>query len=936
MQTYGIIAFALAALASAGLMPLVIRMAEGAGLVDLPGPRKVHHRPVPRVGGIAIALGTLIGAAVLFLPAVHRLVGPLQGQELLVCAFASLLILLLGVADDVFNLPAKLKLLGLFGAAAILCAGGVRIDEFSLEGTRTWHAGWLAWPITMLWVVGIVVSINFIDGLDGLAGGVCLIAAATLAIVAAHHDRFAVTLAALALAGALGGFLVHNWHPARVFMGDGGSMFLGFALASLTVTGAKGHGTFSGLIVPALPLTLAIIDTALTLIRRHILQRRSLFAAEQGHLHHRLIQIGLSQPHTVAIFYGVSIIGGASGLMMLFGTTWLKALGVVAVVSMVVGVLRLAESAGLLETLRALRHNRHLLRESKRLRRIFEDHQLHFRNVRDFEGWWREVCKAAESFEFLQVRLPLTSREGKQAVRKWCATDGHFDDAELLAASVPVRQRRSNSSLKLEVHLGPSEFLESASERLTLFSRLMDEHSVATLPSTRQFNPTYQPGPVMPIYGATPHASGGAAAIAAIKGETIYRDMPSTVASSDERSTVLPPLATDARIAIVHDFLYTYAGAERVLEQMLELYPNADVFSLFDFVPEKSRGFLKGKQVKTSFIQQLPFARRAHRAFLPLMPLAVEQLDVSGYDIVISSSYVAAKGVITRPDQLHVCYCHTPVRFAWDLQNQYLKTVGLGFGLKAILSRIILHYIRTWDVRSANGVDAFVTNSDFVGRRIAKFYRRQATTIYPPVAVEKFPLQTEKQDFYLTASRLVPYKRIDAIVEAFSLTPQRRLIVVGEGPEMERIKAKAGPNVSLVGYQPDDALRRYMQFARAFVFAAEEDFGIVIVEAQACGTPVIACGRGGVTENVVDGKTGVFFHEQTAEAIAAAVDRFETLSLDPTEIHEHAQRFSSERFRDSLGAHVQSAWDRHRGYHGGDRTTDGPGTAEKEPGVAVA
>jgi glycosyltransferase involved in cell wall biosynthesis len=252
------------------------------------------------------------------------------------------------------------------------------------------------------------------------------------------------------------------------------------------------------------------------------------------------------------------------------------------------------------------------------------------------------------------------------------------------------------------------------------------------------------------------------------------------------------------------------------------------------------------------------------------------------------------------------------VRFAWDQQNQYLKTVGLTFGVKAMLSRMILHYIRTWDVRSANGVDVFLTNSDFVGRRIEKVYRRKATTIYPPVAIEKFGLQEEKQDFYVTASRLVPYKRIDLIVEAFARTPHRRLIVVGEGPEMERIKAKAGPNISLVGYQPDDALKRYMQHARAFIFAAEEDFGIVPVEAQACGTPVIACGRGGVAESVVEGQTGIFFYEQSVEAIMVAVDRFETLSLNPADIYKNAERFSSQRFRDELQIKVQSAWDGHR------------------------
>ena len=292
------------------------------------------------------------------------------------------------------------------------------------------------------------------------------------------------------------------------------------------------------------------------------------------------------------------------------------------------------------------------------------------------------------------------------------------------------------------------------------------------------------------------------------------------------------------------------------------------------------------------------------------MPLAIEQLDVSAYDIVISSSYLAAKGVLTRPDQLHVSYCHTPVRFAWDLQQQYLGAHGWASGIKSLLPRIIFHYIRSWDVRSANGVDVYVTNSDYVGRRIQKVYRRPATTIHPPVDTDRFTIGTTKEDFYLTASRMVPYKRVDLIVEAFSKMPDRRLIVVGDGPEFQKIKAKAGPNVRLVGHQPFEKLKQYMQLARAFIFAAEEDFGIVPVEAQACGTPVIAYGRGGVTESVLSGRTGVFFHEQSPDSLIAAIREFECKpEWNREEIRENAERFSSGRFRAAIRNLVEHEWD---------------------------
>jgi glycosyltransferase involved in cell wall biosynthesis len=365
------------------------------------------------------------------------------------------------------------------------------------------------------------------------------------------------------------------------------------------------------------------------------------------------------------------------------------------------------------------------------------------------------------------------------------------------------------------------------------------------------------------------------------------------------------------RVAIVHEWLVTYGGSERVVEEILECFPEADVFSLIDFI--KERDFLKGKTVKTSFVQKLPFAKRKYRAYLPLFPLAVEQFNLSGYDLIISSSHAVAKGVLVGPDQLHVSYVHSPIRYAWDLQHQYLNEAKLTSGLRSLFARVALHYLRTWDVRTANGVDAFVVNSEFIGRRVNRVYRRESTVVYPPVDTDEFQPCAQKESFYVTVSRMVPYKKIDLIVEAFSGMPERKLIVIGDGPDMEKVRAKAGANVTIMGHQTFAVLRDYLQRARAFVFAAEEDFGISIVEAQACGTPVIAFGKGGACETVVDDTqarpTGVFFDEQTVESLQAAVMRFEAGAhkFKAENCRTNAERFSKAAFRSGFLSAVLKA-----------------------------
>jgi glycosyltransferase involved in cell wall biosynthesis len=372
------------------------------------------------------------------------------------------------------------------------------------------------------------------------------------------------------------------------------------------------------------------------------------------------------------------------------------------------------------------------------------------------------------------------------------------------------------------------------------------------------------------------------------------------------------------KVAIVHDWLVTYAGAERVLEQLLLLYPEADLYSLIDFVPENERAFLQGRRPHTSFLQRVPGARRKYRNYLALMPMAIEQFDLSAYDLVISSSYAVAKGVLTGPEQLHVCFCHSPLRYAWDLQHQYLREGNLHSGLRSMLARYILHRIRLWDLRTANGVDRFIAISAFIARRIWKVYRRESVVIYPPVDVETFTPGGEKADYYVTASRLVPYKRIDLIVDSFAQMPHRRLVIIGDGPDATKIRARLTPNIQFLGHQPLPVLREHLRQARAFVFAAEEDFGIAPLEAQACGTPVIALGRGGVRESVrgLDqaDPTGVFFLEQTVPALRSAVDEFEQAAdrLTPDACRSNALRFEAPRFRRQFRSYVESQWQEFR------------------------
>lgn len=376
-----------------------------------------------------------------------------------------------------------------------------------------------------------------------------------------------------------------------------------------------------------------------------------------------------------------------------------------------------------------------------------------------------------------------------------------------------------------------------------------------------------------------------------------------------------------ARVALVHEWFDHFYGSERVAAEILACFPEADIFTLVDIMPPEERGFLNGKRITTSFIQRLPFGKSPRfRKYLPLFPLAIEQFDLSDYDLVLSSSHAVAKGVLTGADQVHIAYVHTPMRYVWELSHGYLRQSGLDRGLKGLLTRYLLHKLRLWDLRTVNGVDRFIANSAYVGKRIQKTYRRESEVIHPPVDVDRFTMKPEdKLDHYLAVSRFVPYKHTETIVDAFVGLPDKKLVVIGDGPGLKTAKARATPNITILPPQPFHILERHMREAKAFIFAPEEDFGITPVEAQAAGTPVIAYGAGGVLETVRDldqpEPTGLFFQAQTPEAIRAAIHLFEQQGHDIKAEHcrENAERFAARYFQRDYTDAVVDAWLDHGG-----------------------
>lgn len=358
--------------------------------------------------------------------------------------------------------------------------------------------------------------------------------------------------------------------------------------------------------------------------------------------------------------------------------------------------------------------------------------------------------------------------------------------------------------------------------------------------------------------------------------------------------------------ALINDWYYVNGGAEKVIHSINSIWNDFDHFALIDFLNDEDRNFiLNGKKAKTSFIQKLPTAKKNHRKFLQLFPLAIEQFDLSDYDLIISSSSAVAKGVITKKQQLHICYCHSPMRYVWDLQQQYLQDSNLNKGIKGLYAKHVLNKIKKWDVANSINVDFFIANSNHIAKRIKRIYNRESIVIYPPVDVDFFQLEEEKHDYYFTASRLVSYKKVRLIVEAFNELPHLKLIVAGDGPEFKKLQKIAKNNIEFVGFIDYEKLKNFLQKAKAFVFAAQEDFGIIPVEAQACGTPVIAFAKGGALETVIENETGIFFKEQLAHKIKEAIIAFEKIEFDPKKIRENAIKFSKQRFENEMKSFVE-------------------------------
>ena len=356
------------------------------------------------------------------------------------------------------------------------------------------------------------------------------------------------------------------------------------------------------------------------------------------------------------------------------------------------------------------------------------------------------------------------------------------------------------------------------------------------------------------------------------------------------------------KTALVHDWLISIGGAEKVLEAIYGLYPSK-IHTLVQDPKLLIGTFFADKQIETSFIQSLPIAKKMHRSYLPFFPIAIEQFNLTGYDVILSSSHAVAKGVLTHANQLHICYCHTPIRYAWDLYPSYMEPLGW---FKKPMAQMVLHGIRKWDISSLNRVDHFIANSYYVSKRIQKIYGKKARVIYPPVEIDSFYISATKEDYFIACSRLVPYKRMDLIVEAFRNMPDKKLLIVGAGPELSKLKKRATQNIELLGFCSNEELRQLLSQAKALIFAAEEDFGIVMVEALSSGTPVIALAKGGACEIILDEKMGILYPHQTPSCLIGAIDQFEQDRdrFDPQYIKSSAARFSRKRFEQEFQSFV--------------------------------
>jgi len=361
------------------------------------------------------------------------------------------------------------------------------------------------------------------------------------------------------------------------------------------------------------------------------------------------------------------------------------------------------------------------------------------------------------------------------------------------------------------------------------------------------------------------------------------------------------------KIALIHYWLVGMRGGEKIVESLCKIFPDIDIYTLV-YDKDKVSNVINSKKIYTSSIQKKPFAKKHYQIYLPFMPVAIEQFDLSGYDIVISSESGIAKGVLTKPETCHICYCHTPMRYLWNMYFDYLKNERIGF-LKRKFIEVFFNYLRVWDLATASRVDYFISNSDNVRKRILKYYKRESRVIYPPVPVNDFIFSDKKEGYYLIVSQLVSYKRIDLAVDAFNILG-KELVIIGDGPEKKKLIKRSNKNIKFLGWQDDKVLKEYYSKARAFIFPGEEDFGITPVEAQASGTPVIGYGKGGILETVIDGVTGMFFYRQDTAELVEAVKEFEKIrdNMDSNRMRENARRFTTSEFEKQIKSFIMEKY----------------------------
>ena len=472
------------------ITPVIIWLARRLKAADHPGVRTVHKKPIPRVGGVAIFVSMIcLIVPVLFL---HNAIGQsfrsIQLKVItLLCAAAFMFVI--GVIDDIKGLRARVKLLAQLAAAITVCAVGIRIESVAVADWLTLDFGWFSWPLTLLWIVGITNAINLSDGLDGLAAGISAVACGVIAIFAVYSGQVVMAVLMLALLGSLSGFLFFNFNPAKIFMGDCGSMFLGFTIASSSVMCATKSSALVGLALPVLVLGIPIFDTLFSMLRR-FLERRSMFAPDRSHFHHKLLDLGLKQRHAVIVIYVVTLLAAGLGMFMMVTRNTNSLVIFLCVLLLLLLVFRVVGSVRLRETIAGLKQKYAVTSQMKEEVRSFESLQLLFRRVQTFDDWWSSLCEAAEGMDFAWLSLKSTAADGTECTEVWRAPDIQPKAADVLTMTIPVNGQASGSATELEIAVLLNGSLESAGRRTALFSRLLDEHDIADLPRNGTRSPS--------------------------------------------------------------------------------------------------------------------------------------------------------------------------------------------------------------------------------------------------------------------------------------------------------------------------------------------------------------------------------------------------------------------------------------------------------------